>query len=262
MSTLAHALPTRSLVSADLLKLRKRRGLQIITALLTLGSVIVTYAVVEGLHLSNAARHGVAGGTANLGNGATVVMLFGTVAAVIVASMAGSGDLDSKVYRDLVVTGRSRLALYLSRIPAGFLFLLPFVAVAYALAAVATVVFAGGTASPSTTLLVETGLWVVAQVGFYYLLALGLSCLIGRSYTIGTMLAWVFAVTPLLGAISALGTVRRLVPGVALDNLIPSGLPSQGSQIAMSPAAVAAVLIVWAGAMLVLGAWRDTRRDA
>jgi ABC-type transport system involved in multi-copper enzyme maturation permease subunit len=261
MSTLAHAVPSPSLVSADLLKLRKRRGLKIITSLLTLGSVVVTYAVIEGLHLSNAAKHGVAGGTAHLGDGATVVSLFGVVAAVIVASMAGSGDLDSKVYRDLVVTGRSRLALYLSRIPAGFLFLLPFVAVSYGIAAVATVVFAGGTAVPSTYLLVATGLWVVVQVAFYYLLALGLSSVIGRSYAIGTMLAWVFAVTPLLWAISALGWVRKLVPGVALDNLAPSGLPGQ-AQIAMSTAAIAAVLTVWTGVLLALGAWRDTRRDA
>jgi ABC-type transport system involved in multi-copper enzyme maturation permease subunit len=262
MTALAHALPSPSLVSADLLKLRKRRGLQIITTLLTLGSVLVTYAVVEALHLSNAAKHGVAGGTANLGNGATVVVLFGTVAAVIVASMAGSGDLDSKVYRDLVVTGRPRLALYLSRIPAGFLFLLPFVALAYALAAVATVAFAGATAVPSTYLLVATGLWVVAQVAFYYLLALGLSCVIGRSYTIGTMLAWVFAVTPLLWAISALGSVRQLVPGVALENLAPSGVPGRNTDIVMSTPTVAAVLIVWTAVLLGLGAWRDTRRDA
>jgi ABC-type transport system involved in multi-copper enzyme maturation permease subunit len=262
MTTLAHALPKPSLISADLLKLRKRRGLQVITTLLTLGSVLVTYAVVEGLHLSNAAKHGVAGGTANLGNGATVVILFGIVAAVIVASIAGSGDLDSKVYRDLVVTGRPRLALYLSRIPAGLTFLLPFVALAYGIVAAATVGFAGGTASPSIYLLTATGLWVVAQVIFYFLLALGLSCVIGRSYTIGTMLAWVFAVTPLLWAISALGAVRKLVPGVALDNIAPSGLPGQSSEVPMSTAAAALVLIVWAAVLLGLGAWRDTRRDA
>jgi ABC-type transport system involved in multi-copper enzyme maturation permease subunit len=262
MTALAHAVPSPNLVSADLLKLRKRRGLAIITSVLTIGSVIVTYAVIEGLHLSNAAKHGVAGGTAHLGNGAMVVAMFGTVAAVIVASMAGSGDMDSKVYRDLVVTGRPRLALFLSRIPAGFLFLLPFVAVSYALAAVATVALAGGTPVPSTYVLVATGLWVVLQVAFYYLLALGLSSIIGRSYTIGTLLAWVFAVTPLVSAISALGSARELVPGLALENLVPSGVPGRTASIAMSTPAIAVVLIVWTALLLGVGAWRDTRRDA
>jgi ABC-type transport system involved in multi-copper enzyme maturation permease subunit len=124
------------------------------------------------------------------------------------------------------------------------------------------VAFAGATAVPSTYLLVATGLWVVAQVAFYYLLALGLSCVIGRSYTIGTMLAWVFAVTPLVWAISALGSVRQLVPGVALENLAPSGVPGRNTDIVMSTPTVAAVLIVWTAVLLGLGAWRDTRRDA
>lgn len=266
MSTLALSLPAPRLVSADLLKLRRRRGLVAVTGLLTVGAVVVTYAVMEFLHLSNAQSHGPAGGIANLGHGAALVALLGAVAAAIVAAVAGAGDLDALVYRDLVVTGRSRLALYLSRIPAGLAFLLPFVAAAYGLAAAATVVFAGSLPAPSAYLLAVTGAWTVLQVTFYFLLAFGLACLLGsRSYTIGILLAFRLALTPLIASISSLGVVRELVPGVGLQHLAPSGL---GDSVRMMPvvpvslAATAAVLVVWTAAALVAGAWRDTTRDA
>src|SRR5207253_5406396 len=105
---------------------------------LTIGAVTITYSVIELLHLINSAKHGPAGGVANLGHGAFVIAALGAAAAAVVGSRAGAGDKDAGVYRELVVTGRSRVSLYLSRIPAGLGFLLPFVAVAYALPAVAT----------------------------------------------------------------------------------------------------------------------------
>jgi ABC-type transport system involved in multi-copper enzyme maturation permease subunit len=265
MTTLAAALPTPRLVSADLLKLRKRRGLAVVTGVLTVGGVIVMFAIMELLHLANAAKYGPAGGVQNLGHAAMLVSALGSVAAAIVGTMAGSGDLDAGVYRDLVVTGRSRVALYASRIPAGLTYLLPFVAAGYALAAVATVGFAGSLPAPSTHLLAVTGLWAILQVTFYYLLALGLSSLLGRSYTIGTVLAWRLALTPILASISVLGVVRELVPGVALERLAPAALGEavrQGPVIGMSTAAVAAVLVVWTAVALGVGAWRDATRDA
>jgi ABC-type transport system involved in multi-copper enzyme maturation permease subunit len=253
------------MVGVDLLKLRRRRGLVMVTAFLTVGAIVITYAVMEILHLVNSAKHGPAGGIANLGHGALVLAMLGAVAAAIVGSMASSGDSDAGVYRDLVVTGRSRVALYLSRIPAGLAFLLPFVAAGYALAAVASVVFAGSGAAPDTRLLVVTGLWTVLQVVFYYLLAIGISAIVGRSYTVGIVLAWRLALTPILASISALGIVRELVPGVGLQHLAPAALGDsirQAPVVGISIAATAAVLIVWAALALSAGAWRDTTRDA
>jgi hypothetical protein len=265
MTTLALDLPSPRLVGADLLKLRRRRGLVVVVSLLTIGAIVATYAVIELLHVTNAAKHGPAGGIDNLAHGTFLLTLLGSVAAAIVGAVAGAGDLDALVYRDLVVTGRSRVALYASRIPAGLIFLLPFVAVAYALAAVASVVLAGDLPVPSLHLLVVSGLWDLLQVSFYYLLAIGISCLIGsRSYTIGVLLAWRLALTPLLASISALGIVRELVPGVPLEDVAPAGLGDvvrQGPQVGMSTAAIAAVLVVWAALALVAGGLRDVRRD-
>jgi ABC-type transport system involved in multi-copper enzyme maturation permease subunit len=262
----AYALPTPRLIGADLLKLRKRRGLVTVVSLLTVGAIAITYGVMELLHLSDAAKHGPAGGITNLGHGTFVVAMLGSVAAAIVGSSVGAGDLDAGVYRELVVTGRRRLALYLSRIPAGLAFLLPFVAAAYALAAVATTVFAGSLPEPGIRLMVLGGLWALLEVTFYYLLSLAISCLVGsRSYTIGIVLAFRLAITPLLASISALGIVRELVPGVGLQNLTPAGFGDsirQGPHVGMSVAAIGAVLIVWTVLSLALGALRDTTRDA
>ena len=178
-------------------------------------------------------------------------------------------DLDRRDARGAVGTvgtGRSRIALFASRVPAGLAFLLPFVAAGYALAAVATVVFAGSNPVPGVHLLVTTGLWVLVEVAFYYLLAVGLVCLIGsRSYAIGILLAWRLALTPILATISALGIVRELVPGVALQALTPVGVGNaarQGAAVPMSTLAVAGVLVAWVVALLAAGAVRDVTRDA
>jgi hypothetical protein len=60
---------------------------------------------------------------------------------------AGSVDLTEGMFRHLVVTGRSRLALYLARIPAGLAIIVPMVAVGFAI--VCTVCVAAAPASIS-----------------------------------------------------------------------------------------------------------------
>jgi ABC-type transport system involved in multi-copper enzyme maturation permease subunit len=266
MTALAPSLPTPSLVRADLLKLRRRRSLAVVVGLLTVAAVTLTYIVIELFHVSNPAKHGFAGGISNLGNGAFLITMLGAAAAAIVGSAAAAQDLDAGVYRDLVVTGRSRVALLLSRLVGGITYLLPFTIVAYIVACVASVVWAGGNPMPTVHLMTVTGLWVLASVTFFYLLSFGVACLTGsRSYTIGIVLAFRLALTPLIASIGALGIVRELVPGVAFAEFAPSAFVktfSPAGVIPMSLAAAVAVLVVWTAAAIGLGTWRDVRRDA
>ena len=51
--------------------------------------------------------------------------------AATVGCTAGSRDLTEGMFRHLVVTGRSRLALYLARIPAGLAIVVPMIAIGY-----------------------------------------------------------------------------------------------------------------------------------
>lgn len=262
----AYALPAPRLVAADLLKLRKNRSLSVVTGVLTVGAVVLTIAIIELLHVANPAKHGPAGGIANLGHVSSLIGLLGVAAAAIVGSRAGAGDKDAGVYRDLVVTGRSRTSLFLSRIPAGAAFLLPFVTTAYALAAVSSVVLAGSSPMPDARLLVLTGLWTVAGVAFFYVLSVAVAALLGsRSYAIGVVLAFRLAVTPIVASISALGIVRELMPGVALQTLAPAGLGGSarmGPPIAMSTGAIAVVLLAWVVVAIAAAGWRDVTRDA
>ncbi|MGH2935712.1 MAG: ABC transporter permease [Gaiellaceae bacterium] len=264
MTTLA--LPTPRLVGADLLKLRRNRSLAAVTAVLVVGAVVLTVAIMELLHVASPAKHGPAGGIRNLGHLASLITLLGVAAAAIVGSRVGAGDKDAGVYRDLVVTGRSRMALYLSRIPAGAAFLFPFVAVAYALAAVSAVVFAGSNPAPDTRLLVVTGLWTLLGVAFFYILSVTVAALLGsRSYAIGVILAFRLAITPIIASISALGIVRELMPAIAIERLSPAALGEaarMGPRIGMSIAAVAAVLVVWTVVAIAVAGWRDATRDA
>jgi hypothetical protein len=46
-----------------------------------------------------------------------LVTQLGSIAAILIGSTAGAGDVASGFFRTLVVTGRSRAALFAARIP-------------------------------------------------------------------------------------------------------------------------------------------------
>ncbi len=259
-------LPGPRLVRAEILKLRKRRGLMITSGLLTIGVTALVYLILSVLHAVNPDHHGPAGGISNLGHGLGVVSLLGAVVATLIGASAGAGDLNAGVFRELVVTGRSRTALFLARVPGGLAVLFTFIAVAYTVAAVATVVFAGSLVAPSTGLLIKGGLWALLEGGFYFLLALGFASLIGsRSTSIGVLVAWRLAVGPILMSLSFLGLGREVVPAAGLDRLIPAALAdnaNSGPKVATSLGAALLVLVLWTAIALGVGAWRTRTRDA
>ena len=79
--------------------------------------IVTGYDVIE--HASNPAHHGPAGGLHNYGRLLDLLGVFmGPVAAILIGAEAGAGDLAAGVFRDNVLTGRSRMALFLARIPA------------------------------------------------------------------------------------------------------------------------------------------------
>src|ERR1035437_2332037 len=217
---------------AELLKLRKSRGVWIPTALLTIGAIAIMYTSVELFHVYNSSKYGPAGGTVNLGH-ALILMgqVAGMIAAALVGAAAGTQDLSSNVFRDLVSTGRSRARLFLARIPGGLALLLPLMAVAYALAAVLCVTLAGGLATPSVTLFVKSGLYVLFSAAVVYTIALGLGSLVGsRAATISILIAYLVPVQAILRNISALGRTRERLLSVAVERLSPLAPPDTRDQ--------------------------------
>ncbi|MDQ4030685.1 MAG: hypothetical protein M3168_06545 [Actinomycetota bacterium] len=260
-------LPTSSrfwprLVRADFLKLRKRRGLVLASVALTVGPMLVAYGVLTWLHGSDPAQHGPAGGIANFTQAVAILGKLGAIAAVLVGVTAGAGDLGAGVFRELVVTGRSRLQLFLARIPAGLALLLALVAVAYAVPATASVTLAAADEAPDAGLLLHTGGVVVLGTAVSFALALGVASVIGsRAIAIALLLGWQLAVSPLLLALSQLGSLRVAVLDAAIERLAPEKLFVQPS-IAMSATGAAIVVAAWVVVPLAFGAWGTSTREA
>jgi hypothetical protein len=97
--------------------LRRRRALVAASLALIVGPMLVSVVVLAVLHAVNPGKYGPAGGVDNLGGALGLLTQIGSVAAVLIGVSAGGGDLGAGVFRELVVTGRSRLALFAARIP-------------------------------------------------------------------------------------------------------------------------------------------------
>jgi len=121
-----------------LLEQRKRRGLMIVVALLTLGLPVLVLGLRLLFHVFDPKSYGPAGSPSVFAALCNPMAQFGFIAAAALGTSVGTTDLTDGVFRHLVVTGRSRLALYLARIPAGLSILLPLVAVAFAMVCLVT----------------------------------------------------------------------------------------------------------------------------
>jgi ABC-type transport system involved in multi-copper enzyme maturation permease subunit len=247
-----------NLVRAEFLKVRKRRGLVAATALLTIVPVLIGFAVLSYLHATNPADYDSAGGVDDLAGSVGLLTTIGVVAAIVIGATAGAGDIGAGVFRELVITGRSRLQLFAARIPGGLALLLPLVAAAFAFAAVASVVLNDAEEAPGAGLILRYGAWLALASVTAYLLALGVSSAIGsRSMSIGLLLGWQLAAAPIL---LASGKLDGVLPNAAIQRLDPG--TDSGRPLSISFTSAFVVLAVWTLVPLVAGAWRTRTADA
>ncbi len=126
-------IPTGRMIATRFMELRRRRGLMIALILVNIGLPTIFLLVRLLAHAFAPRSYGPAGGydiyTALV---AGVMYTFGFIVAATLGCTAGSVDLAEGMFRHLVVTGRSRLALYLARIPAGLAIIVPLVAIGFA----------------------------------------------------------------------------------------------------------------------------------
>jgi hypothetical protein len=225
--------------------------------------MIIGYTVLLSIHAANPGKHGPAGGVENLSGSMEMLTLLSAVAAILIGATLGAGDLGAGVFRELVVTGRSRLALFAARVPAGLGLLLPIVFAGYAITATGSIVFAGSLDAPSASLLGESAAWLGLVTGLSLVLALGVSSVLGsRGTTIGIVLGWQIIAAPVLLEIGALGSLRQGLLGAATQRLEPAALFEGGTIVPMSLPAAALVIVVWTVVPLAAGAWRTYTRDA
>jgi hypothetical protein len=120
------------MIATRFMELRRRRGLMITLAAVTIGFPTVFLAVRLLLHAVAPKTYGPAGGySVYTGLSAGVLYTFGFIVAATLGCTAGSIDLTEGMFRHLVITGRSRLALYLARIPAGLAIIVSLVAIGF-----------------------------------------------------------------------------------------------------------------------------------
>ncbi len=246
------------LIRAEALKLRKRHGMVALAIALTAGVAVLVFAVTAVQHAGNPGKYGPAGGLVHYRDAVGFLLLMILVVGAIVGSTAGAADLESGVFRDLAATGRSRTALFGSRIPGSWVIVLPIAAGAAVIAAVASVALAGSVAAPSAGALIAGTSALLLAGALGSAVAVGLSALVGsRGPVIATLLAFELAISPILGALSFLGGARQVLPGQALDRI------AQVSQHAVPIALPIALLVVagWMAAAFTAGAWRTKTNE-
>ncbi|MGH9019899.1 MAG: hypothetical protein ACRDV0_02655 [Acidimicrobiales bacterium] len=354
--------PTWSMVTTRFMELRKRRGLMIALAAVNIGVPSIFLAIRLIAHAVAPKSYGPAGGASIFdAMVAGVMFVFGFIVAATVGASAGSNDLTEGMFRHLVVTGRSRLAIYLARIPAGLAIVVSMVAVGFTIVC-AVCCFAAPThqtyngsgapvgltrsafnawavdhpvkaicdwpggdlivpvicrfpgagqvklppgiklpthvtkaqekavalrfahqdyvdytrffLSPPIKLMVESGLWIELEAVIGFMVALGLSSLIGsRTVPVVLMIILEVIIGPIFSrnVIPHIINIQRGLVGLATAHIEPSALPQamggnnpQSGRILVPESLTVAWLVIaaWIVGWTALGAWRMSRRDA
>ncbi len=273
-------LPPMPLIGAKFLELRKRRTLMIVTVAFTVGLPVIFYGIRLVYHLGDPARYAPAGAPNAFATIGTLMAEFGFIAAAMLGATAGTTDLTDGMFRHLVTTGRSRLALYLARIPAGLSILLALAAAGFTMACLVTAFLGSPHAAGAVNLppgaMIGAGLWLELDLVIGFMVGLGLGSLMGqRTVPVILLIALEIIITPALAdhALPYFLNGERLVVGVALDQLKPAALAGGhtvgpggggvGLQIPSMPAwAMITVIAGWIVGWSALGAWRMATRDA
>ena len=372
-------IPTWGMVTTRFMELRRRRGLMIALIAVNIGIPVVFLGVRLVSHAVDPRSYGPAGGYSIFTTlVAGFMYVFGFVVAAVVGCTAGSVDLTEGMFRHLVITGRSRLALYFARIPAGLAIVIVMVAVGYTIVcavcafaaptqlnydgvnvpvglsrpaldswaashadevicdfnfhggaglngpppnvtcpggqsigpAPGTVIHTkgGGTFTvpaaespaqirafavtvanqdyadyhsnflvPSTTLMVQVGLWIALEATIGFMVGLGLSSLMGqRTVAVILLIVLELILTPIFSrhVISHLLNAQRGIVGVAMAHIEPGGLPTPFSGggggggpgvnplIPESTLVSSLVIVGWIVFWTAIGAWRMRTRDA
>jgi ABC-type transport system involved in multi-copper enzyme maturation permease subunit len=250
------------MIGAEILKLRRNRAIMIVAGLLTIGVLLLAYGVSAIQHSSNPAQNAPAGGEIGFSHGVRLLgVFFGALAAALIGSEAGTADISSGVFRDLVATGRSRLELFFVRLPAAVVVTFAFNLAGVALAAVLSLVFADGLPNPSLTEVLQSVAWVLLCNTVVCAFAVGVGSVTGsRGVSLTAVIGWQAVATPLLLHIRSLGSLRDVISIGALGQLMPVSGDIAG--ITMGTGVAVFVILGWFVIPSAIGAWSTATRDA
>jgi ABC-type transport system involved in multi-copper enzyme maturation permease subunit len=249
---------------ADLLKLRKKRGTLIWVIVLALAPVLILFTVKAIQHSSNAVKYGPAGGTPGFIDGVRLLgLFFGPLAAVLIGVEAGTGDSSAGVFRDLVVTGRSRLALFASRVPAALAVCWAVVLAGYGLVLLGSFAFASNLPTPDLALVLNGLGFTLLATGVVCVVAVGFASLTtSKPAAITALIGWQLVASPLIASISSLGKGRDAILSQAIVHFSPVHVGDRGASVTMGQGTALLALAAWLVAFLALGAWRTRTMDS
>ncbi len=274
------------LIRAEALKLRKSRGLVIATVLMTLGIGALVILIPEFYRLAHPTA-AFAGGARGLQRIGIAVGFIGSIAAMLVGTAAGTGDLSTGIFRDMVATGKSRAALFGARVPGALIYWLPLVTFAYLVSALLDLAFSDhhppapvrsaslpvavarlfNQGVPAIHQYVDWYLWILLYTVFVLLVSIGLSSLLGsRAITLGILIPFQLFVAPVLSGITQLGAVREAFYPQSIALIEPLGPGGRGQHsfgvLVTSSLTVAwLVLAAWVVVALAVGLWKTSTRD-
>jgi ABC-type transport system involved in multi-copper enzyme maturation permease subunit len=253
------------MTGADLLKLRKRKGTLIWVLVLALLPLIVLFSVKAIQHSSSPATEPPAGGTPGYIDALRLLALFfGPLAAILIGTEAGAGDSAAGVFRDLVVTGRSRLALFATRVPAALAVCWTVMIAGYGLILLGTFVFAANLPTPDMALVLNGLGFTLLATGVVCTVAVGFASLTtSKPAAITVLIAWQLVASPLIANISSLGRVRDGILSQAIAHFSPVHVAGgREATVVMGQPTALIVLVAWLALFLALGAWRTRTMDA
>ena len=252
----------RRMLGAEILKLRRNRTIMVAAFLLTFGLVAVMFGYDALQHASNPSQNPPAGGMTGFARGVkSLGVLFGMLAAALIGTEAGTADISTGVFRDLVATGRSRLSLYAVRAPAAILVTFAFSALTFILTLAVTFGLSGGTPTPDLSMILQSAAWILLCNAVVCAFAVGVGSVTGsRGAALVAVIGWQTVATQLLLHIQSLGSARDWLLTAGLGQLMP--LPGSIAGITMATGLAVAVVVVWAVVPTLLGSWRTTTTDA
>jgi hypothetical protein len=252
------------MTAADILKLRKKRGTVIVASLLALLPLVIFFAVRAPQHTSNPLQYGPAGGIEGFRDGLRIIAVFlGPLAAILIGVEGGAADVASGVFRDLVGTGRSRVALFATRVPAALALTWLLTILAYGLLLLGTFLFADNAPTPDGALIANGLGFSLLSTSVVAVVAVGLAALLAsRPAALVVLIGWNLIVEPVIANISSLGEPRKALLSQAVVHFSPVHIGQRGASITMSQGSALIVLAAWVLLFLALGAWRTRTMDA
>jgi hypothetical protein len=228
--------------------------------LVTVGAAVLIYTITALQHGSNPIKYGPAGGLKHYQNSIGFLNSMVLIVAALVGATAGAADIESGVFRDLAATGRSRMALFTSRVFAGWAVVFTVVAATATVTAVAASILAGPLPAPDATAVLDGTVSLLLAGALGTAVAVGLAAVVGsRGPVIAVLLGFELAVLPILSGLKALGGARQLIPTQALERIAGTA-PTHGP-VQMALVTAVLVLVAWFAAAFLAGMWRTRTQE-